>query len=388
MFESIGILPPIEEHSSLSMPLPPPTIIFQHQAGSIAAMKQVVNNMINDQPKNILFKNPKNTGIHHWHITKHVFRSGLIFNRTRRASDSILPLLMKTHRANYRPRTYSLESTLSQSPFESLIDYITHNQDQEKDTLTIPARMKRSTSDTTDCVRRNKLDDSIFQYEMILRHLKNYEQFMSTYPTPISTSKSITSKRLEQLFDNELNTNEAKFLARSSIPNRQTQSLSRHVGRTFSEFVMNDLFPSSLSSPSKSQLCSISHASSQTESPEPNQVITPEISPSNELILPSTDLQRNNSVTIEEAKVVLNELDTMLDNSGQQSPITPNSEINVIVFNSPAPPIEPEVRKQNFVFKKFIEYSHLEITTTTTTTTPTSTKTTYATIIRRKKDCL
>ena len=337
------------------MPPPPPTIIFQHQAESIATMKQAVNNMITHQPKNILFKNPKSTGIHHWHITKHVFRSGLIFNRTRRASDSIIPLLMRTHLASYRPRTYSLDSTHSQTPLESLIDYITYNNDQEKDTLAIPARMKRSTSDTSDCIRRNKLDDSIFQYEMILRHLKNYEQFMSTYPTPTSTSKSksIALKKPEQLFDNELNANEAKFLARSSIPNRQTQSLSRHVGRTFSEFIMNDLFSSlSSSSPSKAGPCTLSHASSQTESPEPSQVITPEITPSKELMPSMVDFQRMNSDTTDEAKIVLKELDTILENSVQQPPITPNSEINVIVVNSPPPPpppppSEPEVTKHD-----------------------------------------
>lgn len=352
IFESVEILPPIEEHMSLPMPPPPPSIIFQHQAQSISTLKQTVNNMSTEQNKNIFRKNPKNSGIHRWHITSHVFRSGLIFNRSRRASDSILPLLMKTQKAHCRPRTDSLESTLSQTPFESLIDYVTYGTDS----LTVPTKMKRSASDSSDCIRRNKLDDSIFQYEMILRHLKNYEQFMSTYPTPSSTSKSIAAKNREQPFDSELNSTEVKFLTRTSIPNRQTQSLSRNVGRTFSEFIMNDLFPSSTSSksPSKEQRCSISDASSQTDSSEPNQEITAQTNNSNELI-PPVELDRNNSVTTEEAKVVLNELDTMLDNSSQQPPITPNSEINVIVVNSPIPPIEAVVRKQNFVFNKFIE---------------------------------
>jgi hypothetical protein len=179
---------------------------------------------------------------------------------------------------------------------------------------------------------------------MVLRHLKNYEQFMTTYPTPISTSKSISSKQPEQSLDNEINTTEAKFLAKSSIPNRQTQSLSRHVGRTFTEFIMNDLFSSSSSSSpsSKSQRCIISHASSQTDSSEPSQELTAETNHSNELI-PPVELDRNNSVTTEEARVVLNELDTMLDNSIQQPPITPNSEINVVVVNPPVPPSGPQV---------------------------------------------
>jgi len=307
-----------------------------------------------NQKKNVLFKVPKNTGIHHWHITRHVFRSGLIFCRGRRASDSILPLLMKTHETNHHPRTNSMESTFSQTPFESLIDYVTYNKDNDKDSLAVPTKMKRSASDTSDCVRRNKLDDSIFQYEMILRHLKNYEQFKTTYPpVPSSTSLPISSKHQKRSFDSEpnssLNETEEKFLARTSIPNRQTQSLSRNVGRTFSEFIMNDLFlsPSSSKSSSKEQRgLSISHTSSQTDIAQSIHDIKDQINDSNKIV-PLAELNQFNSISTEEAKAGLNELDAVLDNNNQELPITPNSEINVIVRNSIVLSREEEVRKKD-----------------------------------------
>jgi hypothetical protein len=295
--------------------------------------------MSNNQKKNIFSKDPKNNGIHLWHIVRHVFHSGLIFNRTRRASDSILPLLMKTHQANAHSRKDSTDSTFSQTPFEGLIDYVTHNKENDIDSLTVPKKRQRSASDSSDCIRRNKLDDSVFQYEMILRHLKNYEQFMTTYPVPSSTSPSISSKQQETSTDSEpnnpLNETGVKFLAKTLVPNRQTQSLSRNVGRTFSEFIMNDLFlsPSSRSSFKEQPCLSISHASSQTDLLEPNHDIKNQINDSN-------------LISNEEAKAVLNELDTVLDNSNQESFITPNTAINVVVLNPPLPSGAGEVRKK------------------------------------------
>jgi hypothetical protein len=301
--------------------------------------------------KNVAFKEPKNAGIHHWNIARHVFRSGLIFNRRRRASDTIVPLLMKTHQANHHSRTNSIGSTFSQTPFESLIDYITYDTDNEKNSLTVRTRMIRSASDTSDCIRRNKLDDSIFHYEMVLRHLKNYEQFMTTYPVSSTKSSLISSKQLEQSVDSEPNSSlhkiEQKFLARTSIPNRKTQSLSRNIGRTFSEFIMNDLFlSSSRKSSLKEQRCfNISHASSQTDITEPIHDVKDQTNNSNEIISP-VEFDKINLISNEEAKAVLNDLDTMLDNSNQESPITPNSEVNVIVVNPPTLPREEEVRKK------------------------------------------
>ncbi len=361
IFESVQKLPPIEENISLPIPPPPPSIIFQRPAQSVAALKHTPIKMGTNQKKNVLFKVPKNTGIHHWHITRHVFRSGLIFTRARRASNSILPLLMKTHEANHHPCTNSMESIFSQTPFESLIDYVTYNQDNDKDSLAVSTKIKRSASDTSDCVRRNKLDDSIFQYELILRHLKNYEKFTTTYPpVPSSKSSSISSKHRQQPFDSErnnsLNETEEKFLARTSIPNRQTQSLSRNVGRTFSEFIMNDLFlsPSTKSSSKEQQCLSISHTSSQTDIAESIHDIKDQINDSNKIVSP-VELNQTNSISNEEAKAVLNELDTVLDNSNQESPITPNSEINVIVVNSTVLSREEEVRKKEYLFNKIIE---------------------------------
>lgn len=350
----------IEENDSFHIPPPPPSIVFQHQAQSVATLKNTIDKMGTNQKKKILSKDPRTTGVHRWNVTRHVFRSGLIFHRVRRASDSILPLLMKTHKANHHRRD-SVDSTLSEAPFQNLIDYLTFNENNDKDSLTIPNRIKRSASDTSDCIRRNKLDDSIFQYEMILRHLKNYEQFMTKHPGPSTTSSSISKKQLsfDSEANNSLNETEEKFLARTSIQNRQTQSLSRNVGRTFAEFIMNDLFLSPTpKSPSKEQRdLSISHASSQTDIAEP----IPETKGQTNDRPPSLDLCQTSSISNEEAKAVLNELDTILDINNQEllaaidnAPITPNSEVNVIVLNSPELSTEKEVRKKNRLLNKYV----------------------------------
>ena len=339
IFETVDKMPSIEEFSTRLDPLPPPKLLFQYQAQSVATIKQTLNKMNVSKRNLIPHIQLSNSGAHHWHIAKHVFRSGLIFNRTRRASDSILPLLIKTHQASGRSRADSIVSTLSQTPFESLINYITLNKADENDPSTIPMRTKRSTSDVSNCIRRNQLDDSIFQYESILRHLKNYEQFMSSHPRS-SIGPSISSKTGEQSLESDLNVTlheaEAKFLAKTSIPNRQTQSLSRNVGRTFSEFIINDLFSSTLalSSPSsKGQRCSLSHASSQTDSSEATEEIKDQAKELTEIIpSPSIPLEQSTSTINEETDAVLNEFDTILENTIQEPPITPNSAINVIII--------------------------------------------------------
>lgn len=332
--ETVNKMPAIEEFSTRLDPLPPPKLLFQHQAQSVGTIKQTLKKMNVPKRNSIPHKQLSNSGAHHWHITKHVFRSGLILNRTRRASDSILPLLIKTHQASGRSRAGSVDSTLSQTPFESLINYITLNRADENDPSAIPMRTKRSTSDVSNCIRRNQLDDSIFQYESILRHLKNYEQFTSTHPPRSSIGSSISSKTGEQSLNPDQTTTlheaQARFLAKSSIPNRQTQSLSRNVGRTFSEFIINDLFPSS-SPLSKGQRCSLFHASSQTDSSEATEEIKDEAKELTEII-PSIPFERSTSTINEEADAVLNEFDTILDNTMQEPHITPNSEINVIII--------------------------------------------------------
>lgn len=354
IFETVDKMASIEEFSTRLDPLPPPKILFQHQAQTVAILKQTLNKMNVSKNKSIPQQRLCNSGIHHWHITKHVLRSGLIFNRTRRASDSILPLLIKTHQASGRSRADSIDSTRSQTPFESFIDYLNLNKADENDPSAIPIRTKRSTSDVSNCIRRNQLDDSIFQYESILRHLKNYEQFMSTHPPRSSPNPSISLKTAEVSVEAELSTSlheaEVKFLARTSIPNRQTQSLSRNVGRTFSEFIMNDLFPSTLtasSSPSKEQRCSSSHASSQTDSSQATEDMKDEAKELTEIIpSPAIPLERSTSTSNEETNAILNEFDTILENNMQEAPITPNSEINVIIIQ---PKIEVKTTNEHLI---------------------------------------
>jgi hypothetical protein len=278
------------------LPLPPPSIVFKQQAQSIVTLKQSVAKMLDlEKKKKSPFPPVKNTGIHHWHIARHVFRSGLIFGPTRRSSDSLLPLLMKTHIAQHRSRRTSMDSNPAETPFEAMIDYITYNNTEDMKDKPI---IKRTISDSSACLQRNKLDETIAQYEIIMRHLKNYEKFMVAHPH----SSSISPEGIQQ---NEANPPSQK----SSIRTRQTQSLARSAGRTFTEFVMNDLL---LSQSTETRRLSTVHAASQTDLTE--------------LIA---------SIPIEDT----NQLDTAV----QEAPITPNSEINVIVVS---PPVIPEVKKE------------------------------------------
>jgi hypothetical protein len=335
-FESVDILPPIKEHISLPIPPPPPSLIFQHHAKTVATLKTSINKMSNIEKQKALRKEINN-GAHRWHVTRHVIRSGLIFNRSRRASDSILPMLIKTHQA--RSRTDSLDSTLALSPFATVVDYI---GDEKNNYLKVPRKMKRSASDVSDCLRRNKLDDSIFQYEMILRHLKNYDQFMTTFPAP--SFQSTITKQQRKSFHNETKEN---VVAKTPIQNRQTKSLSRNIGRTFSEFIVNDLFlSSSAKSSNQRRYSSISHASSQTDVSQPTHEIKDQTTDEPcEIIDNAAEIERHNSVSQEEAKAVLHELDTMLSDNDHELPLTPNSEVNVVVINSPELK-EVEVRKK------------------------------------------
>ena len=127
-FKPIEQSPSINDtDDSLPLPPPPPSIVFKGQVQSVITLKQSVAKMSDFDKKKTRFANRKKNGIHHWHIARHVFRSGLIFGPSRRASDSIIPLLMKTHIAQHRSRTDSLDSIHTQTPFESLIDYLTYN---------------------------------------------------------------------------------------------------------------------------------------------------------------------------------------------------------------------------------------------------------------------
>jgi hypothetical protein len=211
-------------------------------------------------------------------------------------------------------------------------------------------------------MRRNRLNDSIFQYEMILRHLKNYDQFKLTYPIPLSSS--IYTKERGKSVDSDtlyaLDQIQAKFLARSSTPNRQTQSLSRNAGRSFSEFIMNDLFLSASSrrSSNEQRCLNISHASSQTDLSEQINVNEGQTANNSANFIHPGSINRSYSTPNEETKAILHDFDAMLENNEQQVPsipdskeqrptapiydiqpaITPNSEINVIVVNSSVSP--------------------------------------------------
>ena len=312
-FKSLEESPSEDDFSDLPPPPSPPPPIstaFKQQAQSIATLKQSVSKMFEVEKKKPTFPDGKNNGIHHWHIARHVFRSGLIFGPSRRASDSIIPLLMKTHIAQYRSRTDSLDSNTAETPFQSLIDYIQqNNNDQYLNVNSEKTFIKRTISDTSACIQRNKLDDTIAQYEAIMRHLKNYDKFMATHPqAPARKLSDIQEKDVECVSQ------------KSSIRVRQTQSLARSAGRTFTEFVMNDLLAPQSNEPRR---LSTVHVASQTDLTEL--------------------IKKIDSIPIEDTKAVLQELDTAINTLIQEPPITPNDQINVIIVN---PPVEPEVKKE------------------------------------------
>ncbi len=321
------VFQPIEQLSSLDdtndfAPLPPPpsSIVFKQQAQSIVILKQSIAKMSDFTKNKTKFSDVKNNGIHHWHIARHVFRSGLIFGPSRRASDSIIPLLMKTHIAQNRSRAVSLDSIHTETPFEALIDYITYNNNnnhnnndkQHLNVLKEKPLIKRTISDASACIQRNKLDATIAQYEIIMRHLKNYDKFMAAHPKPLPVPPP---RKLSDIQQNEENSSQ-----KSSIRNRKTQSLARSVGRTFTEFIMNDILLSQSNEPRR---LSTIHAASQTDLAEL--------------------IEKLDSIPIEDTTTVLNELDAAINNIIIEPPITPNSEINVIVVN---PPVVQEVKKE------------------------------------------
>ena len=278
----------------------------------------------------------------HWHLARHVVRSGLIIHRPRRASDSILPLLKRTQQT--RIRTDSVDSNQNSTPFQSLVDYLSKNDQTDAntiDSLLVPNRVKRSASDSTSCTHRNQLDDSISQYERILRHLKNYEQFMADYsisPTPVTSSLTRRQSLNQELAPRISETREPS-LGITSRKSSQTQSLSSRVGRTFTDFVINDLFlptPPKVS-PTEPHENVFSAPATPTEVLESTNDFTE--------IVPTDPTVRKESMTNEEADVALNELDTILENA---LPLTPNSPVHVIVVNS-AESVENEPVRANHV---------------------------------------
>ncbi|CAF1114974.1 unnamed protein product [Adineta steineri] len=349
--QKISDLKAIEKLSSVDesedtiplLPPPPPSIVFKGQAQSISIMKQSVSKMFNFDKKKTHFNNLKTNGIRHWHIARHVFRSGLIFSPTRRASDSILPLLIRTHIAQYQSRTASLDSIFTPTPLENLIDYLTYDNDNKQ--MNIPEKkvpVKRMISDTGACIERNKLNDTIAQYEVLMRHLKNYDKFMATYPVPPSSSspkrKSIDTEDIRNKNGGDDDDNIQQIsTATSSIRSRQTQSLARNVGRTFTDFIMNDLLllPVSKTSSDEPRRLSTIHAASQTDLIE----LIPKEAEEEEEIKQVVDelntiIKNIEDENEEEEKGKEAEVEEEEEEKPEEVPLTANSEINVVIVNS------------------------------------------------------
>ena len=159
-----------------------------------------------------------------------------------------------------------------------------------------------------------------------MRHLKNYDKFVTTHPAPSPAPPTRKSINNEQILNKHEDNMHQILTAKSSTRSRQTQSLARTAGRTFTEFIMNDLLlsPASKTPSNEQRRLSNVHVASQTDL--------------NELI------QKADSVSAEETTEVLNELDTMIKNTEEEVPLTPNSEINVIVVNHPVIQEEIKVR--------------------------------------------
>ncbi|CAF3453095.1 unnamed protein product [Rotaria socialis] len=309
----------------LSLPAPPTSVIFQHQTQSLITLEQSAMEFFDIDKTKAHDRNIKTGGIRHWHLARHVFRSGLVFSSSRRASDSIIPLLMKTRNAQCRLRAESVDSTQIQTQFQNLIDYISYNNDENINSSDKKIIVKRTTSDTTACIQRNKLNDTIAQYETIMRHLKNYDKFTATYPisspsllaSSKPTNKKEILKKTEEYFQqNSIN--------KSSARNTQTQSLARSAGRTFTEFIMNDLLSANTSKASSNveTFPKIADTASQTES----------------IPLIETD----ESIHSEETHQVIKEFNNALIECDSEIPITANSEINVIIV-SPVDTLAPAI---------------------------------------------
>ncbi|UJR08659.1 hypothetical protein I4U23_012918 [Adineta vaga] len=346
-FKPIEKSPSIDD-SELFLPLPPPppTIILKGHIQSIVIMKQSVAKMFDFNTKKNLCSHIKNNGIRHWHLARHVFRSGLIFAPSRRASDSILPILMKTHFAQRRPRSESLDSIFMPTPLESLVDYLA-SDDDEKEQRTISKEktpIKRTISDLTTCIERNTLNDTIAQYETLMRHLKNYDKFMSTYPASPPVPHKHSSIHKEEIMNKVEEDLQEHSTKKFSMQNRQTQSLARNAGRTFTDFFMNDLLlgPTSKNPAAEPKRSSIVHAASQTDLTEMNERMDPII------VVKEND---------KETKEVLEQFDTVLTNIQPKVnvPITANDEINVIVVNSPVVEEPKPVKKEKTLMQRLFE---------------------------------
>ena len=225
---------------------------FSQQVQSALAVHHSATKLLDKEPTKNAPADATANSTRRWHLARHVFRSGLIFGPMRRASDSIVPLLLKAHDIRVRARTASIDSTLMGSSFANFIDYLARKADD--DTCNDSPRisiMKRSRSDTSTCIERNRLTDMIAQYETMIRQLDNYSKFTVEHPLQAPTM--------------DVSQEGEGVRAWTTAGPRQTQSLARHAGRNFTEFILNDLLLSAKSAESERRCGSTAHTASQTD---------------------------------------------------------------------------------------------------------------------------
>ncbi|CAF0726538.1 unnamed protein product [Didymodactylos carnosus] len=134
-------------------------------------------------------KQHQKPAIHVWNVTRAVFRSGLVLSSTRRASDSVIPM-MKTHlligdkARRQRQKLSQLGNSFEEPlPFETFVNYLSYSPEKSNGINTLEQEntmhqiLKRSTS-AMDPV---SISDSIKNYEIIMRNLRNYEKFCLVY---------------------------------------------------------------------------------------------------------------------------------------------------------------------------------------------------------------
>ena len=266
----------------------------------------------------------KSNDIRHWHLARHVLLGGLIFSRARSKSDSIIPLLAKKDSIEYCSRTDSVDSTHIHAPFQSLVNYLSSDNDKNINVQEMKTIVRRTVSNTDTCIEQNKLNDTIAQYEAIIHRLKNFDKFIATYSKQQAINRQQIMKKNENLHQNKS--------INPSIQCSKTQSLQRHIGRSFAEYLMNDcLLPLSPKS-------------------------SPNIKP--RLITVDTASQTD-SILAKEPNENLNKLDAILDTPDKEILLDSNSKINAILVNSVLKQEENNVRlKNNFLsfFKITLDY--------------------------------
>ena len=308
--------------------------MFRHQAQMVMTLKGSIKKMTPEEKKNVLAKVRKITGLHRWNITRHVFHSGLALNLNRRSSDSIIPLLIRTHRAKHLSRADSSESVYSEKPFEKIVDYFSYDQEDKEPCSKQTKQIKRSNSDAVNCMQRNRLDEMITQYTLVLKHLKTYDLFMSQHPATSSAQAVQRGKSLDNEISSPIDAKNDE-LSRKTIPShRQTQSLSRDFGRTFANFVMNDLrYNQTDKSIAKERKGSeFSHALCQTEEIHPLHELEERSADLIEVTQTPEPVETNPVSNDEEANQVLNELDKILE---CQPPSPPTMEESSAVAQPP-----------------------------------------------------